>query len=157
MKRVSIEDKTKQFNLCRMKYEKKAFMYEELYKTLKEFGIASNTVSLLLKHGCFDKEIINGRNVYSFQKEPLHQAVMARVLKEHRDQNKKYRQNKKVVALADVTKQPVVGTSNLVNEAIKLLSNSDEYVIQKKVFDLDKFKRENPALYQKYLKFEVIV
>lgn len=155
MKKVNVDDKVKQFNLCRLKYEHKAFLYADLFKALKEFKINSNIVCQLLKHGCFDKEVINGRNIYSFQKDPLHKSIMERALGEIRDQNKKWRTKKAEAKVA--TKQPTVGeATSMFDDAIKLLSNSDDYVVQKKVFDLEKFKKEQPVMYQKYLKFEIV-
>lgn len=157
MKKVNIEDKVKQFNLCRLKYEHKAFLYADLFKALKEFKINSNIVCQLLKHGCFDKEVINGRNIYSFQKDPLHKSLMERALGEIRDQNKKWRNKKATEARAVTTPKPAIGeTPNVFDEAIKLLSNSDDYVVQKRVFDIEKFKKEQPVMYQKYLKFEIV-
>lgn len=96
MKRISTKEKAAAFNKCRQENEQKTFFYEDLKSLLKEFGIPSTIFEKLNKHGVFIKEIIDGRTLYSFPKQPLHMGMMEKIYNEKRSEVKAYAEKKKV-------------------------------------------------------------
>ena len=144
MKKVNIEKLTESYNQCRIQNLKKSFTYGELHELLESIGFSKNIVSLIIKHGYVVREKIGKNTLYSFQKEPLYKARIEAMYVERRKQaNKSYNRQKSQV-------------KNEMDEkaALSILS-SKGYKIQRVVgFNLDKFRREQPVMYQRYLEYE---
>ena len=149
MNRVNIEEKTRILNEFRVEASNKSFTYKELKDIFKERKITNDpmTMSGILKLFPFEK--IGNNKIYEMPKNPIHISLIKKIWKSRADYQKKNKEKKKVV---DNT--PSVEISE--KDALTLLT-SKGYQIRKCVgFDLERFAKENPDLYKKYLKYEII-
>lgn len=151
MKRVNIEEKTRALNEFRVEACNKSFTYGELKDAFKERKITNDpmTLSGILKLFPFEK--IGNSKIYEVPKNPIHISLMKKIWASRAEYQRKNNEKKKVV----VNNTPSVEISDE-EKALSLLA-SKGYQIRKCVgFDLERFAKENPDLYKKYLKYEII-
>lgn len=142
MKRINFDEKISAFNKCRIENQNKTFFYQELLNLLHTIGINRGIGVSIIKHGYVNKEKIGNKNIYSFSSTPLHIEQLRSLYKEL--SSYKCQQYKKSTGI------------NFENEAISLLQGKG-YQIRKLVgFDEQKFAKENPTLYAKYLVYELV-
>ena len=144
MNRVNIEEKSRLLNELRMKEGKKTFTRKELFEMLRNLGFNSQVVGAMIPK-LFTYEELGNARLYMFPNLPIHKSQIRSCY----DKCNKYK---------DKYKSQNSPKTNTVSEeeAISVLLKHG-FKIQRCVgFDLEKLKAENPALYQKYLKYETI-
>lgn len=145
MKKVNIEEKTRQLNEFRMANLHKSFSGRELQDYLYNLGI-SRTIASALMSKCFPYEKMGSTRLYEVPKEPIHKSMLNGLYENFRNKRNKYNSSKK----GEIISQ------NSEEAALALLS-ARGYQIRKCVgFDLERFQKENPVLYKKYLKYETV-
>ena len=145
MKKVNIEEKTRQLNEFRMANLHKSFSGRELQDYLYNLGI-SRTIASALMSKCFPYEKMGSTRLYEVPKEPIHKSMLNGLYENFRNKRNKYNSSKK----GEIISQ------NSEEEALALLS-ARGYQIRKCIgFDLERFQKENPILYKKYLKYETV-
>lgn len=150
MKHVNIEEKTRAFNNARLQNQSKTFFYTELFDLLKSFGLSQSIIELANKHGFFDKEEINGRMIYSFQKTPLHKSSMEKFYEEKRKMVKKWQETQKA-------KKEAAADNGLTEEKCIAFLKERGFQISKCIgLDIERLAEENAELCQKYLKYQVL-
>ena len=139
--RINIEELTQKLNKFRMENVGKAFTSAELIEKLHEIGFNKSYAWGVMVN--FPHEKVGSSNLYSVTREPIHVNVVKSVFERYRN----YR------------KHPVKGNKKdkfSEEEALNFLS-SKGYQIRKVIgFDLERFQKENPILYKKYLKYEIV-
>lgn len=139
MKRVNIEEKTRLLNEFRMANVSKTFTRDELIPQLKSLGISTQVIGIMIPK-FFPSEKLGNSKLYGIPKEPIHKSLVAACYKQAND----YKRKKEV--------KPSFNES----EAISNLRAAG-YQIRKCIgFDVERFERENPVLYKKYLKYETL-
>ena len=145
MKKVNIEEKTRQLNEFRMANLHKSFSGRELQDYLYNLGI-SRTIASALMSKCFPYEKMGSTRLYEVPKEPIHKSMLNGLYENFRNKRNKYNSSKK----GEIISQ------NSEEAALALLS-ARGYQIRKCIgFDLERFQKENPVLYKKYLKYETV-
>lgn len=144
MRQVNIEQKTAAFNAARVANQKKAFSSDELYAVLKKAGIPRDIADKLNKYNYFEKEVIDGKTVYSFKITPLHKDAMESFYKEKRKAKKEWLESKKNPASKASTKKEVTETEII----LSLKAMGGYRVLKDSGIDTDRIKREDPELYK---------
>jgi len=144
MRQVNIEQKTAAFNATRVANQKKAFSSDELYAVLKKAGIPRDIADKLNKYNYFEKEVIDGKTVYSFKITPLHKDAMESFYKEKRRAKKDWLESKKNSASKTSTKKEVTETEII----LSLKAMGGYRVLKDSGIDTDRIKREDPELYK---------
>lgn len=146
--KVNVKDLTQTFNELRQNNKGKTFLGSEFQKLMTKYGFNSYLISALRKGNTFNIIPSGASKLYSFKEEPLHITAMEYAVKEARAASQKYYTSKKA------PKQEVVLTDE--EKAVKLLKEQG-YQLKKCVgFDEERFKKECPQLYAKYLTYESI-
>jgi hypothetical protein len=141
--RANLEELTQKLNKFRMENVGKAFTSAELIEKLYEVGFNKSYAWGIMTN--FPHEKVGSSNLYSITREPIHVNVVKSVFERYRN----YRRNPK-------NKKSVEKEKFSEEEALNLLA-SRGYQVRKCVgFDLERFSKENPILYKKYLKYEII-
>lgn len=143
MRKVNVEEKTRKLNEFRINSSNKTFTGAELKEALKEI-ISKNEslVNLFIK--LFPFEAIGCSKIYEMPKLPIHINVVAGIYKNYNDSRNAYNNMRK-------------NTNELTEDsALKLLQSKGYQIRRIKGFDLDRFAKENPALYKKYLVYEIL-
>ena len=143
MKKVDIKQKTMAFNECRQKNLKKSFFIDEIRKELKEVGIPVAIFDHLNKHNVFDKQIVEGRTLYSFKDEPVHTSFMEKIYGEKRDQVRGYRKS--------VGQKP---EKSLISQQQAWDTLVEAGIIKTK-FNLNTLKTKYPKVYLDCLEYEL--
>jgi hypothetical protein len=132
-------------NGFRMKYQNDAFTSSELASNLVILGFSKNIAYRIMKS--FPSKKVGCSTIYQLPKEHINVDLIANCIKEEqkfmRDYNKRNYSSKKNKEID-------------VNSALKAVRAAG-YQIRKIVgFDMEKFSKENPEMYKKYLKYEII-
>lgn len=139
--RANLEELTQKLNEFRVKNIGKAFTSSELIEKLSEVGFNKSYAWGIMVN--FPHEKVGTSNLYSITKEPIHINVVKSVFERYRNYRRNQVKGNKKEKFSE-------------EEALNLLS-SKGYQIRKVVgFDLEKFQKENPILYKKYLKYEIV-
>ena len=143
MKKINFEEKTKAFNKLNEQSANKKFTRNELIRELKSLGFNSLVIGAMIP-SLFNYVVRGNSRIYSFPKGPISEekikACYARC--------NNYKHN-----------IPIKNNSKLPSDEEKALNllTSKGYQIRKCIgFDLERFAKENPELYKKYLKYEII-
>lgn len=147
MRRINVKEKTENFNKCRQSNQNKTFFYEEFKKLLSSIGIPTSIFDIMNKHDVFDKQIIDGRTLYSFKNEPIHTSFMERVYNEKREQVKSW--NKKAKAKAN-------GETPLITQQQAWETLLQAGVIKTKL-NINTLKSKYPKVYLDCLEYELNV
>lgn len=134
MRTVDIKEKTRLLNVFIAKSRTKTFTYEELAEELKNITARRPVLNNLIK--LFPCEQIGRNKLYEMPSKPIYIGLVEKCW------NYKYERHTTPVSEEDA--------------ALALLA-SKGYQIRRVVgFDLERFQKENPDLYKKYLKYEII-
>jgi hypothetical protein len=148
MKKVNIEQKTQALNEFRLSNKNKSFTYSEIREKLGEI-LSKNNVVITAAIKAFPYEVIGRNRLYSMPNDPIHWTFVKNAYKEQTNVQKKYNSKAKEESLKKENESEE-------EKALKILA-SKGYQIRKCVgFDLERFAKENPVLYKKYLKYEII-
>lgn len=141
--KVNIEELTRKLNEFRMSTNK-TFTGQELADAL--YGLGFNKVTCWSMNKYFPFEKIGSSKLFSMPKEPIHKSAVAAVYNSSRS-SKERSMMKKVQAKCSALSE---------QDAISILQKAG-YELRKCVgFDLEKFAREQPIMYKRYLKYENI-
>lgn len=132
-------------NGYRMQHQNDTFTSGELASNLVILGFSKNIAYRIMKS--FLSEKVGCSTIYQLPKEPINVNLIANCIKEEqkfmRDYNKRNHNSKKNKEID-------------VNSALKAVRAAG-YQIRKIVgFDMERFSKENPEMYKKYLKYEII-
>lgn len=145
MKKIDTIELTRKINEFRMAHPNKSFTREELREELFKLGFNSQTEGAIVPK-FFPYEKIGTNRIYNMPKEPIHKSAIEAVYESFRRTRNKSRNQKK----------EEVNSKNNEEAALALLA-SKGYQIRKCIgFDLEKFQKEQPILYRKYLKYETV-
>lgn len=144
-KRINIEEQTRKINEFISKNKGKVITgSSDLVTELHKMGFNKNVAYKIISG--FEKEKMGTTTLYSIPSEPIY---IKRLEGYYKSVNKEAYDRK------NVKKAKVENQSN--EEAALALLASKGYQIRKCVgFDLERFAKENPVLYKKYLKYEII-
>ena len=144
MKKINIEEKTKALNEFRMNSQNRVFTRPELVDELKKLGFNSSIIGGIIPK--FPFEVMGNSKLYSVPREPIHKSIISGVYQKFIDYKKK-----------SVNKTKSQKENALSEEQALSILSAKGYQIRKCIgFDLERFQKENPVLYRKYLKYEVV-
>lgn len=133
-----IEELSEKLNTFRMANKGKAFTTGELVEKLHSLGFNTVISKYLLKYFPYEREGVS--KIFEMPKEPIHMNIISSLYNKTRN----FKVGLKKTTNMDETK------------ALQILQ-SKGYVIKKVVgFDMEKFKLEQPVMYRKYLKYEIL-
>lgn len=133
MKKVNIEELTKKLNEFRMSSLMKTFIASDLRQKLTEIGFTTNIASSIMQR-CFPFEKMGKSRLYGVPKDPIHKSIVASAYK----------------------KQTTYGKRVSEKEALEFLIQKGYQIRRCVGFDMERFKKEQPTMYQKYLRYECI-
>ena len=149
MKRVNIEEKTRALNEFRVEASNKSFTYGELKGIFKERNITNDPMTLSGILRLFPFEKIGKNKIYEVPKNPIHISLVKKIWASRAEYQKKNNEKKKAVN--------AIPSIEISEESALAVLAAKGYQIRKCVgFDLERFAKENPDLYKKYLKYEII-
>ena len=145
MKKVNTIELTQKLNEFRMAHPNKSFTREELQEELQKLGFNTQVRGAIIPK-FFTYEKIGQNRIYTMPKEPIHKSAIEGVYQIFRNSKNKSRESKRIEAISE----------NSEEAALALLS-ARGYQIRKCVgFDIERFQKEQPVLYRKYLKYETV-
>ena len=143
MKKQNYLALTESLNKFRMEHQLKTYTREELVEALCGLGFNKGTASMVIAK-FVPSEKMGTSKLYSFGREPIHKSQVEAIYK-------------KLASYGNTApKKPV---SVPVSKEESLISKMKEmgYQVRKIVgFDMERFQKENPVLYKKYLKYETV-
>lgn len=142
MRTANIEQKTTAFNKVRMDNQKKTFFWKELEDVLKNGGIPKDITMYANRHNHFNKEVIDGRTIYSFKAIPLHKNEMEAMYKDKQNTKKKWLNSKKEVG------QPTISEQQAWDKLV-------ETGVIKTKFNINTLKTKYPKVYLDCLEYEL--
>lgn len=146
MKQLNYFELVERFNRFRMEHQSRTYTREEILKELDNLGIKSAIASRMFSKGYIPSEKVGKAKLYSFSKDPLHKSQLEAL----------YRDKNKMCYKSELKRKNEAKQLTSEEAAIELLQ-AQGYQVRKVVgFNLEKFKAENPVLYKKYLKYEII-
>jgi hypothetical protein len=140
MKKVDKKAMTAKLNQFRIDHLGKSYTRQEMEAYLKQMGFNRGVIRLLLPKLPF--EVIGRAKLFNMDSNPIHVSVIDNCYKK----------------CAAYTHKTVVKKHEQCSEeqALQTLKNAG-YKIQREVgFDMDRFKKEQPVMYQRYLKYETV-
>ena len=133
---------TEAFNKFRMEHQSKTYTRPEIIKELNSLGFSTPIAATILSKGYVPSERVGKSKLYSFGKEPMHKSQLEALYQIRSNYNIAQNDKKKQVTNEE--------------EAISSLQAMG-YQIRKVIgFDLERFQKENPVLYKRYLKYEIV-
>lgn len=142
MKKQNYLALTESLNKFRMEHQSKTFTREELIGDLCELGFSKGISGMIIAK-FIPSEKMGTSKLYSFGREPIHKSQVEAI----------YRKFSSYGTTAP--KKP----ATLISEEESLINKMKEmgYQVRKVVgFDMERFQKENPVLYKKYLKYETV-
>lgn len=147
MRTVNFEEKVRKINEFRLESLNKSFTRNELEEVFRERGITCDKTILFRIIQSFPHEKLGHTNLYEIPKTPVHISLVKAAWEKKSKYNKSWKSKRNI----SIVKEDISEDS-----ALELL-RSKGYQIKKCVgFDLERFQKENPVLYKKYLKYEII-
>lgn len=144
-KRIDVISLTQAFNKFRMEHQSKTYSREELVGELGKIGMNSAIAAMFIAK-YIPSERIGTSKLYSMSTEPVHKNQIQGIYDTYNSSRRSLNLDKKE-SKKQLTSEEA---------AIELLQ-SQGYQVRKVVgFNLEKFKAENPVLYKKYLKYEIV-
>lgn len=145
MKKINTIELTQKLNQFRMDHPNKSFTREELRESLLSLGFNRQIEGAIVPK-FFPYEKIGQARIYTMPKEPIHKSAVEAVYESFRRTRNKSRNRKK----------EEIHSQNSEEAALALLA-ARGYQIRKCIgFDLERFQKEQPILYRKYLKYETV-
>ena len=143
MKKQNYLALTESLNKFRMEHQSKTYTREELVEALCGLGFNKGTAGMVIAK-FVPSEKMGTSKLYSFGREPIHKSQVEAIYKKFASYGN------------TAPKKPIPVP---VSEEESLISKMKEmgYQVRKIVgFDMERFQKENPVLYKKYLKYEII-
>lgn len=143
--KVDLINLTQNFNKFRMEHQSKTYTREEMVKELGKIGMNSAIAAMFMIKFIPSERVGKGK-LYSFPTEPIHKSQIQGIYDAYNNGRRSLKLDKKE-ANRQLTDEEA---------AMKLLQEKGYQVRRVVGFNLEKFKAENPVLYKKYLKYEVV-
>ena len=141
----NVNDLCRDLNLFIDQNQKKTFTSAELVEELKKIGFNKN-MAYAVAISNFPSEKMGSSKLYNCPKEHILNRIIVGLFSKQREKANNYAKERKEVKSAFMTEE----------QAIQLLV-AKGYRIQKPIgFDIDKFYKDNPTLYAKYMAYEDI-
>ena len=138
------EELTGALNKFRMEHLSKTFSREELISELRRIGFNHNTSQSILSF--IPSERIGTSKLYTFSKDPIHKNQVEGVYRNEAKLRKKSTQKLKEQRVESNSEERAIATLQAAGYQIRKIVG----------FDMERFQKENPVLYKKYLKYEII-
>ena len=138
------EELTGALNKFIMEHLSKTFSREELISALREIGFNNNTAQSILSF--IPSERIGTSKLYTFSKDPIHKNQVEGVYRNEAKLRKKSTQKLKEQRVENNSEERAIATLQAAGYQIRRIVG----------FDMERFQKENPILYKKYLKYEII-
>lgn len=143
MRQLNYRELTGSLNKFRMEHQSKTYTREELVFELQKIGFAPAMAQKVMTK-FIPSERIGKKKLYSFGNEPIHTSQIEALYQSVN--NKKYRVMKEKIAINASSEEKAIATLQAAG-----------YQVRKVVgFDMERFQKENPVLYKKYLKYEIV-
>ena len=145
MKRVDLITLTQSFNKFRMEHQSRTYTREELMSELQKIGM-NQAIATMFMSKYIPSERVGKSKLYSMPADPIHKSQIVGIYDAYNNGRRALRLDEKK------------SNKQLTDEeaAMRLLQERG-YQVRKVVgFNLEKFKAENPVLYKKYLKYEIV-
>lgn len=145
MKRVDLITLTQSFNKFRMEHQSRTYTREELMSELQKIGM-NQAIAAMFMSKYIPSERVGKGKLYSLPTDPIHKSQIVGIYDAYNNGRRALRLDEKK------------SNKQLSDEeaAMKLLQEKGYQVCKVVGFNLEKFKAENPVLYKKYLKYEVV-
>jgi hypothetical protein len=131
------------FNMLRMKFNNKPLTYKEVFVELPKIGVSAVIIQKMIERGWISKrrDPENSKCNLYYLENVINKLQFETLFKERRKENNKRNAAKKV--------EKESSTSDIET----LISQLEEqgYRVLAPKFDVEKFKKENPELYKRYL------
>lgn len=144
-KRVDVITLTQGFNKFRMEHQSRTYTREELLQELNKLGMNSAIATMFIAK-YIPSEKVGKAKLYSMPSEPVHKSQIVGIYDAYNNGRRSLKLERK-----EATKQLTAEEA-----AMKLLQEKGYQVRRVVGFNLEKFKAENPVLFKKYLKYEII-
>ena len=146
MKKLDYQTLTEVFNKFRMEHLSRTYTREEILAELANIGIKSAIAYKMFSKGYIPSEKVGKAKLYSFGKDPVHKSQIEALYRE-----------KNLTSYKSELKRKAE-TKQLTSEeaAIELLQSKGFQVRKVIGFDMERFQKENPVIYKRYLKYEII-
>lgn len=132
---------TEDFNLLRSQLANKEFAAEQMYKMCHNIGISRHLYNNMIRMGFFGSRKEGVRNIYWFKDEPVYKDKMKTCCRTYSKSSSPKKEE-----------TPILTEESAIN-----LLKSAGYKISKPVgFDVDSLKKENPDIFWKYVKVEIL-
>lgn len=141
MKRVDIISLTQSFNKFRMEHQSKTYTREELLNELNKLGMNSAIAAMFIAK-YIPSEKVGKSKLYSMPSEPVHKSQIVGIYDAYNNGRRSFKEANKQLTDEEA--------------AMKLLQEKGYQIRRVIGFNLEKFKAENPVLFKKYLKYEII-
>ena len=149
MKALNIHNLTGAFNKYRQEHLKDEYLYEQLMTVLNDLGFNKSISKSMTKF--FEFEKIGPAKVFRFMSTPVHESQIQAVNDAHKGASLKSQAKKR----RGFAVQPKSVIGEVSDDEIFAEAKRRGFKMCKPIFDEAKFKEENPAMYQKYIKYVV--
>lgn len=140
MRRVNKKEMAAKLNQFRIANLGKSFTRQEIENYLKQMGFNQGVIRLLLPKLPF--EMIGQAKLFNMDNNPIHVSVIDSCYKKCASYSHKVAAKKQEQCSEEQALQTLIKAG---------------YKIQREVgFDMDRFKKEQPVMYRRYLKYETI-
>jgi len=136
---------TQVFNKFRMEHQSRTYTRQELLDELYKIGMNKSIAPMFIAK-FVPSEKIGKSKLYSMSSEPIHKSQISSLYENYNENNRKKIEKKKEESR----------TLSAEESAIELLQSQGYQVRRIVGFNLERFKAENPVLYKKYLKYEIV-
>ena len=144
MKKTNYDEKTLSLNNWRELNKGKSLTNKELEEALYSLGFNKVVIGYLKNQ--FPSEKMGTSKLYEVPRTPIHKSIVIGAYEKTATLRRNSYHKAKEEAVSSINEE----------SALALLS-SKGYQIRKCVgFDLERFQKENPVLYRKYLKYEIV-
>lgn len=143
--KVDLINLTQNFNKFRMEHQSKTYTREELIGELQKIGM-NQAIAAIFMSKYIPSERVGKGKLYSLPTEPIHKSQISGIYEVYNSGRRSLNLEKKE-SIKQLTAEEA---------AMKLLQEKGYQVRRVVGFNLEKFKAENPVLYKKYLKYEVV-
>lgn len=140
-KRVDLIALTQSFNKFRMEHQSRTYTREELLNELQKVGM-NQAIATMFIAKYIPSEKVGKAKLYSMPSEPVHKSQIVGIYDAYNSGRRSFKE-----ANRQLTDEEA---------AMKLLQEKGYQVRRVVGFNLEKFKAENPVLYKKYLKYEIV-
>ena len=143
--KIDLINLTQNFNKFRMEHQSRTYTREELVSELQKVGM-NQAIAAMFMSKYIPSERVGKGKLYSLPTDPIHKSQIAGIYEAYNSGRRSLKLERKEI-----------GKQLTAEEAAMKLLQEKGYQIRRVVgFNLEKFKAENPVLFKKYLKYEVV-